>query len=239
MKKPYEKAKYRVILVSYVNDEVRYIKTLYRSRTRESSFIRFNKLKAENKVTYPKRFVNTKVFSKNGIYKKTIKPIIFNICVIKVTEENDVFRKLRDQYGKIYVEKPLGEWTILNSEQYEIEEKFWIYGFDPNICRPTIKEVVRKIMTGAHGKKTVKQVIVVQNKLIIYSEDQFDMVLCKNIEESQRLHHTLSKIIRKQKVKSILFMGTASKSYTSVLYDLIQEKTGWDKLKITRSTTRP
>jgi hypothetical protein len=34
-------------------------------------------------------------------------------------------------------------------------------------------------MIGVHGKKMVKEIIVVYNKLIIYNENQFDMVICK------------------------------------------------------------
>jgi hypothetical protein len=47
--------------------------------------------------------------------------------------------------------------------------------------RHTIAEIVKRLMVGAHAKKMVKQVIVVHNKLIIYHESQFEMVICKNL----------------------------------------------------------
>jgi hypothetical protein len=53
------------------------------------------------------------------------------------------------------------------------------------------------------GKKMVKEIIVVYNKLIIYNENQFDMVICKNLEDAQ-LHHTLSKIC-KTKLKPFIY----------------------------------
>jgi transcriptional accessory protein Tex/SPT6 len=65
------------------------------------------------------------------------------------------------------------------------------------------------------------------------------MVICKNLEDAQRLHHTLAKIARKQKIKSLMFMGTASKATNSVMYDLIHEKTKWSYIKIRRTSTRP
>jgi hypothetical protein len=80
---------------------------------------------------------------------------------------------------------------------------------------------------------------VVYNKLIIYNEEQFDLVLCKNLEEAQRLHHTLAKIVKKQKIKSLLFMGTASKANIGRLYDLIHDETGWAYTKIRRTSTKP
>lgn len=216
---------YRVVLVA--NGE--YKKTLHRCKTRETAFINFHRIKEANKVLFPRKLINT----------KGIKPVKYQIYITKPTEEGDVFRILRDDYGKLYKEKPIGSWTILHSEDYDVEETFWLYGFNPKKERPTIAEVVKRLMIGAHSKKMVKQIIVVHNKLIIYNEDQFDMVLCKNMEDAQRLHHTLAKIAKKQKIKSLMFMGTASKAMVGRMYDLIHEETKWPYTKIRRRNTRP
>jgi hypothetical protein len=215
---------YRIVLLS----NGKYKKTLYRCKTKQNAFLKFHKLKDENNVFYPKKFLNT-----NGIKK-----VKYEICVTKPTEDDDTFRILRDDYGKLYTEEPLGDWTILISDDYNIEETFYIYGYEGDE-RPTIKEVVKRLMIGAHSKKMVKQVLVVHNKLIIYNEDQFDMVLCKNLEDAQRLHHTLAKIVKKQKIKSLLFMGTAQPAQIGRMYDIIHEETGWPYTKIRRTSTRP
>lgn len=216
---------YRVILTS----NGKYKKTLHKCKSVETAFINYHKLREENNVLYPKRLLNT-----NGII-----PVKYEICVTKVTEPNDTFRILRDDYGKLYTEKPLGDWTILASDVYEIEETFWVYGLKNKSERPTIKEVIKRLMVGAHSKRMVKQVIVVYNKLIIYNEDQFDMIVCKNLEDAQRLHHTLAKICKKQKIKSLLFMGTATPANIGRMYDIIHEETGWPYTKIRRTSTRP
>ena len=216
---------YRVILVS--NGE--YKKTLYRCKTKETAFINFHKIKETNRVLYPKKFINN-----NGI-----KPVKYQICITKVTEPDDVFRTLRNDYGKVYTEKQLGDWTIIDSDDYDIEETFWIYGFNPKGVRPNITEVIKRLMTGAYAKNMVKQIIVVHNKLLIYNENQFDMIICKNLIDAQRLHHTLAKIAKKQKLKSLLFMGTASKAYISRMYDVILDNTNWSIEKIRRTSTRP
>jgi hypothetical protein len=65
------------------------------------------------------------------------------------------------------------------------------------------------------------------------------MIICKCVEDAQRLHHTLAKIAKKQKIKSLLFMGTASQATIGRMYDLIKEKTGWPIKKIRRTSTRP
>jgi hypothetical protein len=197
--------------------------------TRETAFINFHKIKDANKVFYPQRFINT----------DAIKPVKYQICVTKITEGDDTFRTLRDDFGKLYTEAPLGDWTIIDSAPYEVEETFWVYGLNPKSNRPTIHEVIKRLVHGAYAKNMVKQVIVVYNKVVIYNENQFDMVICKNLEDAQRLHHTLAKIAKKQKIKSLMFMGTASKVMISNMYDLIHEKTKWSYIKIRRTSTRP
>lgn len=217
---------YRVILVS--NGE--YKKTLHRSKKRETCFNNYHKLIEENKsVLFPKKFINT----------KKISPVKYEICVIKPTEPGDTFRVLRDDFGRLYTEKPIGDWTILASNEYKVEENFWIFGCDSKSDRPTIANVIKKIVSGAYKKNMVKQIIVVHNKLIIYNEEQFDMVICKCIEDAQRLHHAIAKIAKKQKIKSLLFMGTATPATVGRMYDIIHENTGWPYTKIRRTSTRP
>lgn len=216
---------YRVILVSNGG----YKKTLYRCKTRETAFINYHTIKEANKVLYPRKFINT----------TAIIPVKYQICVTKVTEDTDTFRMLRDNLGKIYQEKPLGDWTILDSDNFELEETFWVYGMNSKAERPTITEVVKRLMDGVYKKNMVKQIIVVHNKVIIHNENQFDMIICKCLIDAQRLHHTLAKIAKKQKIKNLMFMGTASKATISRMYDLILDNTDWSIEKIRRTSTRP
>jgi hypothetical protein len=217
---------YRVILIS----NGKYKKTLHKSKTRVTSFTNYHLLIDKNQsVKYPKRFINT----------SKIKPVKYEICVVKETEAGDTFRVIRDDYGKTYVEKPIGDWTILDSNEYNIEETFWMFGHDSKANRPIIDDIIKKLVQGAYKKNMVKQVIVVHNKLIIYNEEQFDMVICKCLEDAQRLHHTLAKIAKKQKIKSLLFMGTATPATVSRMYEIIKENTGWPIQKIRRTSTRP
>ena len=214
---------FRVILL--LNGK--YKKTLHKCKTIETVFNNYYRIKEKNKVYFPKKFINY-----NGL-----KPAKYEICITKVTEEGDTFRLLRDDIGKLYTEAPLGDWTIITSDLFDVEEKFWLYGLEKETDRVDIREILKRIMINAHSKRIVKQIIVVHNKLIIYNEEQFDMVMCKNIQDAQRLHHTLAKIARKQKIKTLLFMGTATKATTTKLYDLIHDETGWKYSKIRRTTT--
>ena len=204
--------------------------TMHRCKTRRTSFINYRKLIDENKgVVFPRRFVNY----------KGIKPITYKIAIVKDTEEGDEFRKLRDSLGRTYTEKPLGDFTIIDDHPYEIEETFWMFGKDPVHERVTIHDIVKPIMLGAYKKNMVKQLIVVHNKLVLYNEEQFEMVICKCKEDAQRLHHEIYKACNKNRIKSIMFMGTATEATVSRMYDVIHEQTGWPMTKIRRTSTRP
>jgi hypothetical protein len=183
---------YRVILTS--ND--RYVSTLHRCKTKETSFINFRKKIEENeKVMFPKKFINN-----NGI-----KPVKYKIYCVKNTEETDEFRTVRDSLGRVKIEKPLfGIWTVLDSADYEVEEEFWVYGNDSKANRPTIHKIIKLLMKNIGIAKTNKVIIVVHNKLLIYNEHEFDMVICKCKKDAQRLHHTLAKAAEKNKIKNLL-----------------------------------
>tara|TARA_B100000925_G_scaffold199150_1_gene150863 strand:+ start:11957 stop:12616 length:660 start_codon:yes stop_codon:yes gene_type:complete len=218
---------YRVILTK--NGD--YKMTLHRCKTIEASFINYHKIIDDNKsVMFPKKFINY-----DGI-----KPVKYRLYIVKDTEDGDKFRTRRDSMGRTYSEKPLfGIWTVIDDQHYELEETFWLYGRDPKNDRVTIHEIINSLFKNITEINHSKQIIVVHNKLIIYNEKQFDMVICKCKKDAQRLHHELNKSVTKAKINGLVFMGTASKVMTGKMYDIIKENTGWDILKIRRTSTRP
>jgi hypothetical protein len=207
-----------------------YKSTLFRSTKIESVYKRYHKLLEENNtVLFPKKYVN------HG----KIKPVKYEISVTKITEEGDKFRLLRDDVGKSYTEPQLGDWTILVSSEYNFEETFWLFGKSPVNERVTIHDIIKPLMKDMGNLKTTKQIIVVHNKLLLYNENQFDMVICKCKKDAQRLHHALAKAVKNNNIKNLLFMGTATQASITRLYELIKEKTGWPMSKVYRRTTRP
>jgi len=218
---------YRIVLTK--NNE--YKQTLYKCQRDETAYINYRILKKHNEsVFFPRKFINY-----NGI-----KPVKYQILIVKDIEEGDVNRNVRDNKGKFYEEKPLnGMWTILDSAEYNIEETFWVYGYDPKTNRLTIGDIIKKLMKGAYKAKMVKSILVVHNKLVIHNENEFEMVICKNKKDAQRLHHELAKAANKTKIKSLLFLGTATPATISRMYEYIHEQTGWAYTKIRRTTTRP
>jgi hypothetical protein len=217
---------YRVILTR--NSE--YKKTLHRSKKETTSFVNFNKIKMENNVFFRKEFINY-----NGII-----PATYKIYVVKDYVEGDKARLVRNRVGRLVYEKPLfGIWTVLHDSSYEIEESFWVHGYNNQTDRKSIIDIIQLLMVGMGDNKKTKQVVVVNNKLLIHEEDQFEMVICKCKKDAQRLHHELAKAAKDNKIKNLFFMGTANKKMCGDYYDIIHEHTGWSYTKIWRTTTRP
>jgi hypothetical protein len=217
---------YRVILTK--NGE--YKKTIHRCKKRDTSFINFNRIKAENKVLFERRFINF----------KAIIPVKYKIYVVKDYEETDTLRTVRNRLGKLVEEKPIfGIWTVLADADYDMEESFWVYGYNPLTERKNITEIINILMIGMNVPKHTKQIVVVHNKLLFYDEDRFDMIICKCKKDAQRLHHALNKAATENKIKSLYFMGTAGKGMLGEYYEIIHEHTGWNYTKIWRTTTRP
>lgn len=204
--------------------------TMHRCKTRDTSFINYRKIIDTNVgIMFPRKYVNY----------KGIKKITYKVAIIKDTEEGDEFRVLRDKMGRTYTEKPLGSWTVLDDNPYEFEETFWMFGRNPVHDRVTIHDIIKPMMIGAYQKKMTKQLIVVHNKLVLHNENQFEMIICKCKKDAQRLHHALNDACKKNKIKSIIFMGTASPATISYMYDIIHENTSWAYTKIRRTSTRP
>ena len=218
---------YRVILM--MGDK--YKQTLHRCKTKDTSFINYQIIKKENEgIIFPRKYINS-----NGI-----RPVTYKICVVKDFEEEDKERTIRDEFGRLSKEKTLfGIWTVLASHEYNVEETFWLYGHDPIHDRKTILDIMGVLMKNTNKHKFTKQIIVVHNKLLIHNEDEFNMVVCKNKLDAQRLHHALHKAATKGKFKSLVFMGTASPATVSRMYEVILENTDWSIEKIRRTSTKP
>jgi len=208
-----------------------YKKTLHRATLKETAFINYRKFKeVSDKVLFEKRFINT-----NGI-----KPVKYEILIVKNHKEGDVVRKIRNSDGLMVDEEVMfGIWTVLDSQPYRVEEEFNVYGFCSRNDRKQISYIIKILLHKMNVDNNSKELIVVNNKLIIYNEEQFDMIICKCKKDAQRLHHTLHDATRGLKIKNILFMGTCRPSNIGMLYDVIHEQTGWAYTKIRRTSTRP
>lgn len=214
-----------------VNNVIR--KHLYTTLVKDRAYAAFNRAVKDNQ--------NSVIFDKRFASDKKVREVVYKIFLIKTHAQDDVRRKIKDENGN-HVDEPLlgGRYTVLDDMEIKIEETFWVFGYDPNNDRKTVMEIMSIIyMENINDRFSHKFAISIRNKVIIWNEDVFHMIICKNESDADRLQLKLREISDMKRLSSITFGGVCAKSNTARLYELIMERTGWSYKKSTRSTTRP
>jgi len=217
---------YRIILTK--NKKGR--KILYKCRTNETAINKFNEFIKDNKVFFPRKYVN---------YKKIV-PVKYELLLIKERTPEDKNRMVKNEYGKLVEEKSKNKkWVIINRVPYQIEETFWVYGHNHLKDRFDIKRLIKEILLkDIRKQKFTMQIIVVHNKIIFQSGEDMEIIFCKNKKDAIRLHDALFKTANTTRIDKLLFLGVAGEKMISELYIKIQRKTGWNMKRVRRPSTR-
>jgi hypothetical protein len=204
-------------------------KFIHKCKTKKYSEKKYSELLDENKnILFPKKFIIT----------KTIKDVNFEICLVRDWLENDSTTLVKDFLGRwVNREVFLDKYCLLKRKDFLIEETFYVFGFDPVSERKTIKTIIKLLVKGINDESLTKNVIVLHNKLIIFNEHQFDIVICKCEEDCLRLYDTLRNIAKKRVFRRLLFMGIASEMMVGRLYEMMMDVTDWDYRKVSRLST--
>lgn len=216
---------YRVLLLQ----NGKQVKVLHKCRTNKTSKERFKQFVSDNKmVQLPRKFLTT----------DNVIPVQYEICRVKEYEKKDDKKMVRDSIGRLTTPIVLfNKWTVLKWEFFEVEETFYVFGFDPISDRKDFTFILGLLVKGVGDELLTKNIIVLNNKLFIYNEYQFDIVLCKCKADAIRLYNTLLEVSKDNKLRRLLFMGLASDTFTSELYGMMMEHTGWDYRRVTRIST--
>lgn len=216
--------KYRIIIAKDNKKK----KILHEGKLLHNAKSKFFSIVDKNIVLFPKQ---------HNSYKKT-KPVKYEILLLKEKEEGDLEFTDRDELGRtVPVKTKTDKWTIIEKRPYQYEEKFSVYGYDK---RMDIKEIIKKIlMPNILKKDTVKQVNYVVNKVMIWYDGDFDIIVCKCKKDARRFHNILRDFCENQKIKNVLFTGLVNKRNRTKIYETIVEKTGWRINKVYCSSTRP
>jgi len=202
-------------------------KVLYEGSNEDIAKEKYFTTKDKNKVLFPKE---------NNAYKK-VKPVSYEIMFLKEKEDNDSIFFERDELGR---NKPVDinsdKWSLVHKDDYYYEEKFSVFGYDGRL---ETKDIIKKILLRRNKQDKIKQVNYVINKVLIYQNGDFDIVVCKNSSDARRLYKTLREFCETNKVSNIMFTGLVGKRNRTKLYKRIVEKTGWTINKTYRSSTRP
>ena len=209
-------------------------KVLAHSKSEIDIMEKFNTLKCESEeVSFPVRHTNN-----DGINKSE-----YEIFVIKKKEkrnENNII-PLKNYYGSIIDYTTNNKkWIILDRENYDLEESFWVFGYDKFKDRKNFKWILNNILYTDININNIKRVIVFQNKLLVESSYRMDMVLCKNGSDCIRLYNELQKEVFKEKLnKFIFFMGDGFNSkLKKTWYEKMEKLTGWNHRQLNRKALK-
>jgi hypothetical protein len=208
-----------------------FVKELSHSWWMLTAYEKFNKyIEDNNKGVICEKIL---VQSQNGY-----DPLLNEILLLKKidpTIDNGV-REIRNEYG-IFEENIIldnNNYAIIAKDKWFIPETYHVYGFNPITDRKTGRWIYDNLINKDCSKENLKLVYMCHNKLIIQYNNDIDLVICNNDNECLRLYNKLEQETPK-KNKYVMYTAYIADSRISWLYDLIQEKTGWNRNMIIRN----
>lgn len=202
------------ILITNFGKQVKMVKHL---KTRGSIISLYDKMLTENnKVKFPVKYVNLKEITESD----------YELMLVRnYDDEMDV------QPSRI-MNAPMKDlkYRIIRREPYMIEERFKMYGYDSMDERKTIDEIVDILKS----KETYNRELgILQNKVLIFNEEEFDMIMTKCRDDGLRLGRQLYNEL--DNYKDFFYKGEYKGWEKIEILDIIEDFTGWDRRKIKRN----
>lgn len=145
-------------------------------------------------------------------------------------EQDNGVREIRNEDG-LFVENRVAnnpEYAIIAKSDWYIPETYNVFGYNPVSDRKTGRWIFDNIINKDCCRENIKNVFMLDNKLIVQYDGDVDFILCKNTEECMRLYNGLEGAMDK-KNKFVFFTNTLVEARKSWLYNLLEEKTGWSR----------
>ena len=150
--------------------------------------------------------------------------------------------KIRNSYGKLVNHETTNKkWKIVDKFPCLTEETFWVYGYNPRSDRKTFMWVNENYVKTPLSEDSllIIRVQVYYNKLVLrYDSNDIEFVICRNHSDAVKFYNLLLKMYEKD--KRVVFIGKVinKSDLGKKIIQLIQNKTGWTKSRITRTTTQ-
>lgn len=203
-------------------------KTLLESFKVDEIMEEYNRLLEENKdVKFPTRYIKIKgkiIQAKN------------EILIIKKRKDDEPNPLLKNDIGQ-YVEHEIvdkDKYIIIEKAPYEIEDTFSVFGYHPQFQRKDYRFILNELILNEPNK--FHSIVCYRNKLVIEHDDDNDMdiIICKNVDDTHRLYLTLQEDCRKY--KNIIFKGVIALSshLEREMRAKIMNKTNWNFDKVRR-----
>jgi hypothetical protein len=222
---------YHILLINHGKQ----LEDLYSGHSEELAYKRFNRMLEDNKkVVFPMRWNN---------HEHVMKECEYELVMIKKKDESDSdTTKLKNNYGEyVNYESSSDNWIIYDRANYDIEETFWVYGYNPRMQRKDFNWIFKEFVEkDAKDKYKFKSIVMFKNKILFDCNGHLEMVICKNVSDSTRMYNLIEEMAKKKKFKYIAFMGDVTHSkYKMDWANRIKELTHWNNKKVLRSSTRP
>ena len=212
--------KYKIVIVK--NKKIK--KTIQTYKSLVWAKKRYERELKDNVVVFPKQYVNT----------KRIKKVGYEILLVKKTSKKDVIEnEVYNDYGFKVKQIIKGGWMILKKDVWLVEETFHVYGLKDRL---TVPQILKNIFFSI--SRDFYYITKVHNKLVIYNDHYIEVILCKNLNETERLHDSLKMFFLEKKLINFIFLGKADHRQRRALYDRMQEHTGLVRQELFRTSTR-
>jgi hypothetical protein len=201
-------------------------KFIGRYRSIEDAYDKFNELRyRNNNIIFP-------IAIRGDEYlEKSIDEYI-------LIENNDGGNSLlRNEYGKFVEQKTnIDGWIVLDKFRYEIEETFWVWGYNKTKDRKTFTWIYENLIKdNIETPYDFKRILLYKNKFIIKDDDEtINIVFCKHSSDAIRFYNKVEEYVKKDKLKHVLFAGDYSElsDKRRELEEEIIKVTGWTLRKI-------
>lgn len=201
----------------------------------KDAYKKIKELLAENKkIVFPKMVENNEILGSSR-YEY--------IILEKNRDGSKTNLEQRNEFGKMVEQRLNSEkWVILDKFPYDVEETFWVWGFNPNTERKTFQWIYENIVSaGIETKYDLKRVFLYKNKILVKDdENEMDMILCKTQSDSVRFYNLIDEWNKKTKNKQIFMMGSLNLpgERKRKIEEEIMEMTGWTREKVQQSSTK-
>jgi hypothetical protein len=186
--------------------------------TEENALKKFNELLKNQNVIFEK------------LYEKN-KTVNYELGLISKTDsfQPNLFKS--DEYGrwdKVFV-KNSEEYNIIKIEDYRVEETIFDYELNKKVG---VEFMIDKYL----NTDNLKVLSVLNNKLVIQNDDNFNVFSLKNCDESKRLLYTIEELFMSKGKNNCMFVNDESITYKKWLYEKLSNN-GFDKKLLYRTKT--
>lgn len=198
--------------------------------TNHNKFVKkFKQLKDRNKLI--------DIYHKELSDNKVIFPLKYNVLTELVEADYNLLfiKEIKDienieiESNRIFIDNNGKKWKIVKSEPYQFEETFRLYGFDGRNDRKNTDEIKNFLISKDADNREFG---IIGNKIVIFNEDDFDMIITKCPEDARRFGKFLYSYINNPKL--FFYRGEYQGGDKPEIIDIIQMHTNWDRTKINR-----